>query len=318
MERYLVTGGAGFIGSHLARALAEAGKQVRVFDDFSSGRMDNLAGVSADAATNIEIVRGDLRDAEAVRAAAAGVEVIFHEGAIASVPRSVVEPETTLDVNVKGLLHVLEAARQAGVRRVVIASSSAIYGDTPTLPLRESMPPRPLSPYAAHKLMDEHLCAVYARLYGLETVALRYFNVFGPRQDPNSEYAAVIPRFAAKLRAGERPTVYGDGEQTRDFIHISDVVRANLLAASVAGAAGGVFNIGSGERISLNHLLRIAGELFGVEPQPDYQPPRAGDIHDSVADISQAREALGFAPQMPFRAGLADLLRASTTAPAAG
>jgi len=310
MERYLVTGGAGFIGSHLARTLAEAGKLVRVFDDFSSGRMDNLAGLSGEVAAHIEVMRGDLRDAEAVRAAAAGVDVIFHEGAIASVPRSVVEPETTLDVNVKGLLHVLEAARHADVRRVVIASSSAIYGDTPTLPLRESMPPRPFSPYAAHKLMDEHLCAVYARLYGIETVALRYFNVFGPRQDPNSEYAAVIPRFVAKLRAGARPIVYGDGEQTRDFIHISDVVRANLLAASVAGAAGGVFNIGSGERISLNHLLGIAGELLGVEPQPDYQPPRAGDIHDSVADITQAHEALGFAPQMPFRAGLADLLGA--------
>ncbi|HEY7850424.1 MAG TPA: SDR family NAD(P)-dependent oxidoreductase, partial [Ktedonobacterales bacterium] len=216
MERYLVTGGAGFIGSHLALTLAEAGQPVRVFDDFSSGRAANLASASVAASARLEIVRGDLRDAEAVRAAAAGVDVIFHEGAIASVPRSLVEPATTLDVNVKGLLHVLEAARQTGVRRIVIASSSAIYGDTATLPLREDLPPRPLSPYAAHKLADEQLCAVYARLYGLETVALRYFNVYGPRQDPHSEYAAVIPRFVAKLRAGERPIVYGDGEQTRD------------------------------------------------------------------------------------------------------
>ncbi len=314
-ERYLVTGGAGFIGSHLALALAEAGAQARVFDDFSTGRVENLAAASPDAASRIEVMRGDLRDAEAVRAAAAGVDVIFHEGAIASVPRSLVEPELTLDVNVKGLLHVLEAARQAGTRRVIIASSSAIYGDTPTLPLREDLAPRPLSPYAAHKLSDEFLCAVYGRLYGLETVALRYFNVFGPRQDPNSEYAAVIPRFVARLRAGERPIVYGDGAQTRDFIHIRDVVRANLLAATVAQAAGGVFNIGGGQRISLNQVLAVASELLGAEARPDYQPARAGDIHDSVADITQARATLGFAPQVSFREGLADLLLA--TAPAA-
>lgn len=305
-DRYLVTGGAGFIGSHIARTLAAAGKQVRIFDDFSSGRRENLGS----DAERIEIVRGDLRDAEAMRAAAAGVDVIFHEAAVASVPRSVAEPEFTLDVNVKGAQHVLEAARQQGVRRVVIASSSAVYGDTPILPLSETAPPRPLSPYAAHKLMDEHLCAVYGHLYGLETVALRYFNVFGPRQDPNSEYSAVIPRFVAKLRAGERPIVYGDGEQTRDFIHISDVVRANLLAASSERAAGGVFNIGSGERISLNQVLAAAADLLGADPHPDYQPPRAGDIRESVSDITNARETLGFSPQMSFRAGLADLLLA--------
>lgn len=304
VKRYLVTGGAGFIGSHLALALAAEGQQVRVFDDFSTGRLENLA----EGAGSIEIVRGDLRDAEAVHTATTGVDVIFHEGAIASVPRSLVEPEMALDVNIKGLLNVLEAARQTCVRRVVIASSSAIYGDTPTMPLRESLPPRPLSPYAAHKLCDEQLCAVYGRLYGLETVALRYFNVFGPRQDPNSEYAAVIPRFVAKLRAGERPIVYGDGEQTRDFIHISDVVQANLLAATVEQAVGGVFNIGGGERISLNQVLALAADCLGVTPQPDYLPPRAGDIHDSVADITQARNTLGFTPQMPFQEGLANLL----------
>jgi UDP-glucose 4-epimerase len=308
-EHYLVTGGAGFIGSHLALALAAAGHHVRVFDDFSSGRMEHLAG--ADGLPGVvEIVRGDLRDAEAVRAAAEGAEVIFHEGAIASVPRSLVEPATTLDVNVKGLLNMLEAARGAGVRRVVIASSSAIYGDTPEMPLSERLAPRPLSPYAAHKLCDEQLCAVYGRLYGLETVALRYFNVFGPRQDPNSEYAAVIPRFVTRLRAGQRPIIYGDGEQTRDFIHISDVVHANLLAASAPGAAGGVYNIGGGRGASLRQVLAVAGELLGVQPQPEYQPPRAGDIRDSVADISLARAKLGFSPQTSFRDGLADLLRA--------
>ncbi len=309
-ERYLVTGGAGFIGSHLALTLAASGAHVRVFDDFSTGRRENLSGDSERAAANIEVTAGDLRDAEAITLAARNVDVIFHEGAIASVPRSVAEPETTLDVNVKGTLNVLEAARRAGVRRVVIASSSAIYGDTPTLPLSERMPPRPMSPYAAHKLCDEQLCEVYGRLYGLETVALRYFNVFGPRQDPNSEYSAVIPRFVAKLLAGERPIVYGDGEQIRDFIHISDVVRANLLAARLPEAAGGVYNIGGGERISLNRLLAIASDLLGKDADPDYQAPRPGDIRDSVADISRAREALGFSPAMSFRDGLADLLHA--------
>lgn len=309
-ERYLVTGGAGFIGSHIALTLAASGARVRVLDDFSSGRRENLCDASEQTAANIEVICGDLRDAEAVALAARDVDAIFHEGAIASVPRSVAEPETTLDVNIKGTLNVLEGARHAGVRRVVIASSSAIYGDTPTLPLSERMPPRPMSPYAAHKLCAEQLCEVYGRLYGLETVALRYFNVFGPRQDPNSEYSAVIPRFAAKLRAGERPIVFGDGEQTRDFIHISDVVRANLLAARVPEAAGGVYNIGGGERISLNQLLAIASDLLGKDARPDYQAPRPGDIRDSVADISRAREALGFSPSMPFRDGLANLLRA--------
>lgn len=306
---YLVTGGAGFIGSHIALSLAAAGERVRVFDNFTSGSAFNLAGAPA-ASPRVEVVEGDLRDAVAVHSATKGVAVIFHEGAIASVPRSLAEPVYTLDVNVKGTLNVLEAARLQGVRRVVIASSSAVYGDTSTMPLRESMPPRPLSPYAAHKLSDEYLCAVYTRLYGLETVALRYFNVFGPRQDPNSEYAAVIPRFVAKLRAGEAPIVFGDGEQTRDFIHVSDVVRANLLAASVKEAVGGVFNIGGGERVSLNQALRIAGEALGVAVQPDYREARAGDVRDSVADISLAREVLGFTPSVSFQEGLTALLRA--------
>ena len=307
-QRYLVTGGAGFIGSHIAVALAKAGHQVRVLDDFSSGGEHNLA----DAPSGIKIIRGDLRDAQAVRAAAAGVDVIFHEGAVASVPRSLVEPETTLDVNVKGTVNVLEAARAQGVRRVVIASSSAIYGDTPTLPLNESMSPRPMSPYAAHKLMGEQMCDVYRRLYGLETVALRYFNVFGPRQDPNSEYSAVIPRFVAKLRKGEQPIIFGDGEQTRDFVHISDVVQANLLAATVQQAVGGVFNIGGGQRISLNAVLHTASEVLGKPAHPEYREARAGDIRDSVADITRARDVLGFAPQVTFRDGLAGLLRSES------
>ncbi|HEX8982426.1 MAG TPA: SDR family oxidoreductase [Ktedonobacterales bacterium] len=304
-ERYLVTGGAGFIGSHIARELVARGERVRVLDDFSSGKEENLT----DALDHVELIRGDIRDSRTVHAAVEGVSVIFHEAAIASVQRSLDDPEMTLDVNVKGMNLVLEAARKHGARRVVIASSSAIYGDTPTFPLNESMPPRPLSPYAAHKLSDEYLCTVYQRLYGLETVALRYFNVFGPGQDPNSDYGAVIPRFVTRLRAGQRPIVFGDGEQTRDFIHVSDIVRANLIAASSANAAGGVFNIGGGQRISLNQVLAIASETLGAPADADYQPPREGDIRDSVADITRARDVLGFSPQISFRDGLASLLR---------
>ncbi|HEX8996769.1 MAG TPA: SDR family oxidoreductase [Ktedonobacterales bacterium] len=313
-RRFLVTGGAGFIGSHIAVTLANAGHQVRVLDDFSTGYERNLADVTDEARGRFTVLRGDLRDAQTVRDAVEGVDVIFHEGAVASVPRSLAEPEVTLDVNVHGTLNVLEAARVHGVRRVVIASSSAIYGDTPTLPLSESMAPRPLSPYAVHKLTGEHFCSIYGSLYGLETVALRYFNVYGPRQDPNSEYAAVIPRFVERLRAGEPPIVFGDGEQTRDFVYVGDVVRANLLAATVERAAGGVFNVASGQRTSLNQVLRIASELLGGEARPEYREARIGDVRDSVADITLARDVLGFAPQVEFADGLASLLAGRATA----
>lgn len=303
---YLVTGGAGFIGSHLAQALLERGASVRVFDNLSAGRESNLAVLQGQA----EIIRADVRDLAAVQAAIRGVEVVFHEAAIASVPQSVADPLGSLEVNVTGTQHVLLAARDAGVRRVVFASSSAIYGDSPVLPKEESMAPCPLSPYALHKLTGEHLCRLFTQLYGLETVALRYFNIFGPRQDPASEYAAVIPRFLTALLEGRRPTVFGDGEQTRDFTSITNVVQANLLAAESPAAVGQAINIGCGERISLNEVLRIAGNLLGVEVTAEYQAPRVGDVRESVADISLARRLLGYAPTVSFREGLARLLDA--------
>jgi nucleoside-diphosphate-sugar epimerase len=304
--QYLVTGGAGFIGSHIAQALLKQGQSVRVFDNLSSGRESNLMALEGRA----EVIRGDLRDLAAVRAAVAGVEVIFHEAAMASVPESVADPLKALDVNVTGTQHVLLAARDAGVRRVVFASSCAIYGDSPALPKEESMPPCPLSPYALHKLTGEHLCRLFTQLYGLEAVALRYFNVFGPRQDPASEYAAVIPRFLTALLEGHRPIVFGDGEQTRDFIFIENVVKANLLAAEAPDAVGQAINIGSGERISLNELLRTAGELLGVTVKADYREPRAGDVRDSLAAIQRAKSLIGYEPAITFREGLARTLAA--------
>jgi UDP-glucose 4-epimerase len=304
--KYLVTGGAGFIGSHIARTLIERGEHVRVLDNLSTGREENLAVLEGQA----EIVRGDLRDLETVRAAVAGVEVVFHQAALASVPRSVADPLTTLAVNVTGSQHVLLAARDAGVRRVVYASSSSVYGNTPTLPKQEDMPPHPMSPYALHKLSAELLCGIHTRVYGLETVALRYFNVFGPRQDPKSEYAAVIPRFVTALLTGQRPIVFGDGEQTRDFTYIDNVVRANLLAADALEASGQAMNIGCGDRISLNAMLRLAGEVLGMAPDPEYRDARTGDVRDSLADITRARRLLGYEPAIAFREGLARTIEA--------
>ena len=297
----LITGGAGFIGSHIARTVARAGERVRVMDDFSSGRPANLD----DIAGEIELVHGDLRDVDAVARAADGVEVIYHQGAVPSVPRSVVDPRTTLDVGITGTLNVLLAARDAGARRVVFASSSSVYGDTPEMPKREEMTPRPLSPYAISKLSAEQLCGVFTRLYGLETVALRYFNVFGPNQDPTSQYAAVIPKFIAAVAAGERPTIYGDGEQSRDFTYIDNVVDANLRAATAPEAAGRVFNIASGRAITVNRMLALVGELLGKPAEAERVDPRPGDIRDSLADISAAREVLGYEPAVSFEDGLA-------------
>ncbi|HEY7348005.1 MAG TPA: SDR family oxidoreductase [Ktedonobacterales bacterium] len=308
--QYLVTGGAGFIGSHLAQALVKQGKAVRIFDDFSTGKEGNITPLERQA----EIVQGDLRDFAAVRAAVEGVEVVFHQAALASVPRSIADPRTTLEVNVTGTQHVLLAARDARVRRVVYASSSSVYGNTPTLPKRETMPPSPMSPYALHKLTGEHLCRLFTQVYGLETVALRYFNVFGPRQDPTSQYAAVIPRFLQALLAGQTPIVFGDGEQTRDFTYIANVVEANLLAAEATEAAGQAINIGCGEQISLNKLLRLAGALLGQTVEAEYQEARAGDVHDSLADIQLAQHLLGYEPTVRFADGLARTLEALSSA----
>ena len=304
--RYLVTGGAGFIGSHIAEALLNGGEDVCVFDNLATGKEANLVGLK----DSIQFMQGDLCDLDAVKAAMQGVEVVFHQGALASVPRSIADPITSLETNINGTQNILLAARDAGVRRVVYASSSSVYGDTPTLPKHEGMPTKPVSPYAVQKLTGELLCSVFTRVYGLETVALRYFNVFGPRQDPNSEYAAVIPRFLTALVEKRRPIVFGDGEQTRDFTYIANVVQANLLAATSPDAVGYALNIGCGEQISLNTLLQVAGELLNVDVHAEYREARPGDVRDSRADISLAQRLLGYKPTVGFREGLARTLDA--------
>ena len=298
--RYLVTGGAGFIGSHIAEALLDRGESVRVFDNLATGRQTNLAALKG----HVQVIKGDLRDFDAVKAAIKGVEVVFHQAALASVPRSIADPVASLETNVNGTQNVLLAARDADVRRVVYASSSSVYGNTPTLPKHEAMPTQPMSPYAIQKLTGELLCRVFMHIYGLETVALRYFNVFGPRQDPTSQYAAVIPRFLTALIQKRRPIVFGDGEQTRDFTYIANVVQANLLAATASNASGYVMNIGCGEQISLNTVLHVAGELLNVTPNPEYCEPRPGDVRDSLADISLAQQFLSYKPIVGFREGL--------------
>jgi UDP-glucose 4-epimerase len=297
----LVTGGAGFIGSHLTDALLADGWRVRVLDDLSSGREENLAG----ARDRIELVRGDLRDPAIRERCLAGVDVVFHQGAVPSVPRSVAEPLRTHDVNANGTLGMLESARHAGVRRVVYAASSSAYGDTVELPKVESMPANPRSPYALQKWTGEAYCRLYSDLYGLETVALRYFNVFGPRQDPKSEYAAVVPRFAVACLRGEPAVIYGDGKQTRDFTYVGDAVRANLLAAESPKASGSVVNVAGGKRVSLLELLGAIGEVCGTKIPPRHEPGRAGDVRDSLADLGRARDLLGYEPQVSLRDGLA-------------
>ncbi len=297
----LVTGGAGFIGSHIAQALLARGERVRIFDNLSTGRTSNLDALHGE----VEVVRADLRDVEAVRAAMEDVDVVFHQAAIASVPESLADPVTTLEVNIVGTQNVLLAARDRGVRRVVFASSCALYGKRPELPSHEALLPNPLTPYAVHKLTGEGLCSVSTRSFGLETVALRYFNVFGPRQDPASDYAAAIPKLTRALAQGVAPVVFGDGEQTRDFIFVGNVAQANLLAAEAPAAVGQVINIGSGESISINGMLRVAADLLGVSLHSEYREARAGDVRHSRADISRARTLLGYEPSVGFRDGLA-------------
>ena len=301
MALHLVTGGAGFIGSSIAEALLATGERVRILDDFSSGRRDNLERLPG----RFELVEGTIADAETVARAMRGVDVVFHEAAIPSVVRSVEDPQATMLAGVQGTTVVLDVARRAGVRRVIFAASSSAYGDTPTLPKVETMDSRPLSPYAASKLAGEQLMRIFAQLYGLETVSLRYFNVFGPRQDPTSEYAAVVPKFVTAAIRGERPVIFGDGEQTRDFCYVENAVRANLLAASTTRVLRGeVVNVACGERTSLNELVRYVGEIAGRRLEPDHRAPRPGDIRDSVADVRAARDLLGYEPAVDLRTGL--------------
>jgi len=301
MASYLVTGGAGFIGSSIAEALLAKGERVRILDDFSTGRRSNVEGLKGD----LELIEGSIVDPETVARAMKGIEVVFHEAAIPSVARSVDNPQLSMQVGVMGTTVVLDTARHAKVRRVVFAASSSAYGDTPTLPKVETMTPAPLSPYAVSKLTCEQLMRVFAKLYGIETVSLRYFNVFGPRQDPTSQYAAVIPNFITAAMKRVRPTVYGDGEQTRDFCFIENTVGANLLAASTSNKlTGQVVNIACGERISLNQLLAHISEESGFKLEPQYAPGRAGDVRDSLASIDAARELLGYEPKIKVREGL--------------
>ena len=306
--RYLVTGGCGFIGSHLAEALAAEGAAVRVYDDLSSGHERNLAAFR----DKVEFVRGDVRDRAALEAAMDGVDAVFHEAAVVSVFDSVERPVDNHEINVTGTLNVLLAARARGVRRVVAASSAAVYGDDPALPKREDMRPQAESPYAAAKIAGEHYLNVFAKRYRLPTVSLRYFNVYGPRQDPASMYSGVVSKFVDALRAGGAPTVYGDGRQTRDFVFVKDVVQANLLALRAPGIGNGeAFNVGTGECTSLLDLLEALRALTGRTFRTVFREARAGDVRDSVADISRARQELGFAPQYDIRRGLAALLGSS-------
>jgi UDP-glucose 4-epimerase len=302
MRLFLVTGGAGFIGSHIAEALVARGDRVRVLDNLSTGHESNLAHLAG----KIEFLRGDVADASAVAQAVQGVDCVFHEAALASVPRSVERPLDTNQACVTGTLTVLDAARKAGVRRLVYAASSSAYGDQPTSSKRESDLPAPISPYGAAKLAGELYCHAATATYGFETVSIRYFNVFGPRQDPNSQYSAVIPLFITAMLAGRRPTIYGDGHQSRDFTYIANVVHGNLLAADASAeqVSGRTFNVANGRSTSLLELVTALNELLGTKLDPVHAAPRVGDVRESLADITRARAHLAYEPQVDFDEGL--------------
>lgn len=319
--RYLVTGGAGFIGSNIVSTLVAAGERVRVLDDLSTGSWENLAALND--STCVERIEGDIRNADTVARACAGVEVIFHEAALGSVPRSVDDPITSDAVNVGGTVTVLDVARRSGVRRVVFAASSSAYGDTDVLPKREDMPAMPLSPYAVTKLACEHYCGVFARIYGIETICLRYFNVFGPHQTPDGVYAAAIPRFVDAALAGRPIRIFGDGEQTRDFCYVDNAVAANLLAASSPRKLKGeVVNIAGGRRVSLNALCAEIARVLDRRLAIEHGPPRVGDVLHSLADISRANDLIGYEPLVRWEDGIAptihflEVLRASGLAAA--
>ena len=296
----LVTGGGGFIGSNVVRALLARGDDVRVLDNFSTGSRANLAGLEQD----VQLVEGDLRSYERVHAATRGVEVVFHQGALPSVPRSVQDPLTTTAVNIEGTLNVLLAARDEDVRRIVNASSSSVYGNTGSLPRVETQAPDPISPYAVAKLAAERFCTSFSRVYGMEIVSLRYFNVFGPRQDPSSQYAAVVPRFIRAVADGDGVTIYGDGEQSRDFTFVDNVVGANLLAADAPGVGGEILNVATGGSVTVNALADAIGSLLGQPVEKAYEPARKADVLASWADVGEARRLLGYEPRVDFADGL--------------
>ena len=298
----LVTGGAGFIGSHLVHGLLKRGHEVRVFDNFSSGKLQNVEHLP------IDLVEGDVRDDDAVRSAVRGINYVFHLAALGSVARSIEDPMSTHEVNETGTLRVLGAARAAKVRRVVLASSSSIYGNAVAMPKRESAKPAPMSPYAVSKLTGEYYCNVFWNTFGLETVCLRYFNVFGPRQDPASEYAAVIPRFIDAVLAGERPVIYGDGTQSRDFTYVSNVAEATILAAMAPKAAGQICNVACGERWSLLELVKLMEQILACEIKPVFKEPRVGDVLHSQAAIVRAQRVLDYAPRISFQRGLRETI----------
>ena len=296
----LVTGGGGFIGSNVVRALLARGDDVRVLDNFATGSRSNLAGLESD----VQLVEGDLRSYERVHAAVRGAEVVFHQGALPSVPRSVQDPLTTTAVNIEGTLNVLLAARDEGVRRIVNASSSSVYGNSGTLPRVETQAPDPISPYAVAKLAAERFCTSFTRVYGMEIVSLRYFNVFGPRQDPTSQYAAVVPRFIRAIASGEPVTIYGDGEQSRDFTFVDNVVGANLLAADAPGVGGEILNVATGGSVTVNALADDIAAMLGKPVEKQYEPAREADVRASWADVEEAKRLLGYAPTVDFADGL--------------
>ena len=296
----LVTGGGGFIGSNVVRALLARGDDVRVLDNFSTGSRANLAGLEGD----VQLVEGDLRSYERVHAAVRGAEVVFHQGALPSVPRSVQDPLTTTAVNVEGTLNVLLAARDEGVRRIVNASSSSVYGNTGTLPRVETQAPDPISPYAVAKLAAERFCTSFTRVYGMEIVSLRYFNVFGPRQDPSSQYAAVVPRFIRAIADDEPVTIYGDGDQSRDFTFVDNVVGANLLAADAPGVGGDILNVATGDSVTVNALADAIGAMLGKQVEKAYEPAREADVRASWADVGEAKRLLGYEMRVDFAEGL--------------
>jgi len=301
--KYLVTGGAGFIGSNLVKKLLEMNEDVRILDNFATGKRENILPLINNP--HLTVIEGDLRSFHIVRTAVKGVDYILHQGALPSVPRSINDPITTNDVNILGTLNILEAAKEFGVKRVICASSSSIYGNSETLPKVETMPVNPMSPYALTKYAQERYCQIYYNLYGLETVALRYFNVFGPNQDPTSQYSAVIPKFIKLMSEDKEPVIYGDGTQSRDFTYVENVVYANLLASNAEKAAGEVINIACGESYTLLELVKMLNEILGKNIEPRFAPERTGDVKHSLAGIEKAKELLGYEVKVDFKEGLA-------------